>query len=116
MNLPEILDSRVSEDQACYRFLVSADLPCFSGHFPGHPVVPGVVQVQWACEVARRHFPETDCFCGLRNVKFHSLVVPGTRLCLEVRRFGERLGWRLLDDEDHEQVYSQGRMLFRSAE
>ncbi|MFH5923430.1 3-hydroxyacyl-ACP dehydratase FabZ family protein [Roseomonas xinghualingensis] len=35
------------------RFTVPADHPCLPGHFPGHPIVPGVMLLDAVMEAAR---------------------------------------------------------------
>lgn len=62
------------------RFLVPADLPVFRGHFPGVPIVPGVMQVGWAVELARAHGLVTGPCTGIITAKFRRLVMPGMRL------------------------------------
>ncbi|WP_136069326.1 AMP-binding protein [Modicisalibacter radicis] len=49
------------------------------GHFPGQPVVPGVVLVHWACQLAREQFALDAPFQGLERVKFPLLLLPGER-------------------------------------
>lgn len=63
----------------------------FKGHFPSHPVMPGVLQVEALAQVAGvllLRKPENQgrlaYFVSLDNVKFRRPVVPGDQLRLEV--------------------------------
>jgi 3-hydroxymyristoyl/3-hydroxydecanoyl-(acyl carrier protein) dehydratase len=51
-------------------FAVAADHPCLPGHFPGRPVVPGVILLDEAMAL----LPPTS---GLPQVKFLAVVTPG---------------------------------------
>jgi len=65
------------------RLRVPYDLPIFRGHFPSVPIVPGVLQVGWAIELARAHGLAAGRFCGISMVKFRRIVQPG--MCLAAR-------------------------------
>jgi UDP-3-O-[3-hydroxymyristoyl] N-acetylglucosamine deacetylase / 3-hydroxyacyl-[acyl-carrier-protein] dehydratase len=69
---------------------VTINEPFFQGHFPGHPVMPGVLQVEAMAQVAsillRKQFTETSgigYFLSADDVKFRKPVVPGDMLIVE---------------------------------
>src|SRR5690606_9799268 len=51
---PERLGERQEDDQWHLELGVPVDLAHFSGHFPQTPVLPGVVQIDWAISLARQ--------------------------------------------------------------
>lgn len=64
----------------------------FKGHFPGNPIMPGVLiteSLAQAGAVAILSVPENKgknaLFGGINNMKFKKIVVPGDRLKLEVK-------------------------------
>ncbi|SEL71159.1 FabA-like domain-containing protein [Roseateles sp. YR242] len=61
---------------------VDAALPQFDGHFPDHPVLPGVAQLEWAVLFGHECFDITGAFSGLEALKFQRVVTPGTQLML----------------------------------
>jgi 3-hydroxymyristoyl/3-hydroxydecanoyl-(acyl carrier protein) dehydratase len=63
---------------------IPPDLNCFKGHFPGLPLLPGAVQVDWAIRYARDYFVLPPRFHELRNLKFMRFVEPGARLTLQL--------------------------------
>jgi 3-hydroxymyristoyl/3-hydroxydecanoyl-(acyl carrier protein) dehydratase len=79
---PVVIDERVVPPTAEIRLRVPADLEYFEGHFPGVPIVPGVVQVQWAILFARRYLQLSADFAGLEALKFHQVMGPETEATL----------------------------------
>lgn len=61
------------------------DLRHFSGHFAQTPIVPGVLQVQWAIEQARATLQPELPFLGMEALKFQRLMRPGDALVLGLR-------------------------------
>ncbi|HZK54589.1 MAG TPA: 3-hydroxyacyl-ACP dehydratase FabZ [Desulfosporosinus sp.] len=70
---------------------VSSNEPFFQGHFPGHPIMPGVLIMEALAQVGAvviLSIPEyagyLALFAGLDDVKFKRQVIPGDQLRLEV--------------------------------
>jgi 3-hydroxyacyl-[acyl-carrier-protein] dehydratase len=86
--MPEILAVRRSDDtqSVALELHVAAGLDYFQGHFPGLPILPGVVQVDWAMRFAEQHLNALAIhFAGLKALKFTAPVRPDTVLTLELR-------------------------------
>lgn len=73
------------------RKCVTYNEPFFAGHFPGEPVMPGVLIVEAMAQagaVAMLSQPQmkgkTAYFAGIQSAKFRHKVVPGSILELEV--------------------------------
>ena len=89
---------------------VSSDLCWFRGHFPGQPVLPGIVQLHWATLVCRSLYGFAGAPQEVKRLKFKKLVIPPTTLELAVSQDGERdalFCFSSLGD-----VHSEGKILF----
>ncbi|MGH9402429.1 MAG: 3-hydroxyacyl-ACP dehydratase FabZ [Terriglobia bacterium] len=70
----------------------------FQGHFPGAPVMPGVLIIESMAQVAGvliyRDMPDRDkkliYFTGIENAKFRRPVTPGDQLLIEMEMVGRR--------------------------
>jgi 3-hydroxymyristoyl/3-hydroxydecanoyl-(acyl carrier protein) dehydratase len=94
---------------------VPYDLAIFDGHFPAIPIVPGVVQVDWAVGLARAHLRIGGRFNGITATKFRRLVQPGMNLALSLEHrpeFGELRFEYLFEDV----MVSTGRVFFRGTD
>ena len=116
--LPEVLDSRLLEDdnpavtRAQVSLRIPRSLPCLPGHFESAPVVPGVVQIDWAVHFARQLLNVPGEFAGMENIKFKQLLVPEEQAELELTFDCEkqRLAYRFFWQADE---FSSGRLSFR---
>lgn len=75
---------------------IAADHPAFAGHFPGAPVLPGVVLLDAAIraiEIADGGEPRR---WRISSVKFLRLVAPGAALVLEPERLANGLRFTVL--------------------
>lgn len=94
---PFLLVDRVIELEPRIRIVgvkqVTLNEPFFQGHFPGAPVMPGVLQIEALAQagaiLALREFQESDnkipLFSGIDEAKFRRPVIPGDTLILEVK-------------------------------
>ena len=100
---------------------VTVNEPYFQGHFPGHPVMPGVLQVEAMAQVAsvlmlrqEEHHGKIGDFMSADKVKFRKPVFPGDTLFIEAeivkvrRSIGSAVCRCLVNDE----VVSEGEMMF----
>ncbi|HEY7787373.1 MAG TPA: 3-hydroxyacyl-ACP dehydratase FabZ [Casimicrobiaceae bacterium] len=72
---------------------VTVNEPFFQGHFPGYPVMPGVLVIEamaqvaglltMLSDVARRDGSQLVLFAGIDDARFKRPVVPGDTLLLE---------------------------------
>ncbi len=94
---PFLLVDRIVELEPGKRIVgiknVTCNEPFFPGHFPGRPIMPGVLIVeamaQTAGVLAFKSFPQTEqkrpvLFLGIDNVRFRKPVIPGDQLRLEI--------------------------------
>jgi len=106
---PLLMVDRVLECEPGKRILavknVSANEPHFLGHFPGRPIMPGVLileaMAQAACILALRTKGEVAgantayYYAGIDGARFKRPVVPGDQLELEVLLLAHRRGiWK----------------------
>ncbi|MBW6512842.1 MAG: 3-hydroxyacyl-ACP dehydratase FabZ [Desulfuromonadaceae bacterium] len=79
---------------------VTINEPFFQGHFPGHPIMPGVLiieamaQVGGACAMISDNIGDDKVtyFTGIDKVRFRKPVVPGDVLRIEVKLLARRRG------------------------
>ncbi|WNZ84771.1 AMP-binding protein [Pseudomonas sp. P108] len=87
---PQVLSQLETEGEWSLQLSVPPDLAYFSGHFPKAPVLPGVVQVEWALNLGRQLLNLTGTFAGMEVLKFQQLVRPGDEIQLHLRFDPER--------------------------
>ena len=114
---PFLLVDRIVEYDASRSYIrgekaVSATEWFFQGHFPGLPVMPGVLQVEALAQTMAVYVAQQEgfgdrigLFAGIDDCRFKRVVQPGDRLTLEVtmdklgRRFGRGRAVASVDGE-----------------
>jgi UDP-3-O-[3-hydroxymyristoyl] N-acetylglucosamine deacetylase/3-hydroxyacyl-[acyl-carrier-protein] dehydratase len=101
---------------------VTINEPFFQGHFPGHPVMPGVMQVEAMAQVASillfklaQTSSRVGYFMSADEVKFRKPVFPGDTLFIHAELTKSR-GQRLAKAKCHcvvnDAVVSEGELMF----
>jgi beta-hydroxyacyl-ACP dehydratase FabZ len=127
---PFLLVDRIVELEADKRIVglknVTINEQFFQGHFPGAPVMPGVLIIEAMAQVAGvmiyRDLPDKDkkliYFTGIESAKFRRPVVPGDQLRIEMEllnrrnNFGKMQGRATVDGK----LASEAIVLFAIAE
>ncbi len=85
---------------------VTINEPFFQGHFPGNPIMPGVLMLEALAQAggilsnlsrkAKEGHEFLYFFAGIDNAKFKHIVTPGDQLRLEVKLIGQKRDfWRV---------------------
>ena len=101
---------------------VTINEPFFAGHFPGHPVMPGVLQLEAMAQAAgilllRRGSAEGKVafFMSADKVKFRKPVVPGDQLVITAKLEkvrGNKLATASVECRVADQVVSSANLMF----
>ncbi len=116
---PERISERRSPGRLERSLRVPVDLAFLEGHFPGFPIVPGVVQLRWALAIAAELLGRPPRVARVEALKFRDLLRPGQSfravVALDVK--GEAFEFRLTsDDAASGRVFSSGRCVLASRE
>ena len=71
--------------KALGRFLFPSDFVGFSGHFPGHPLLPAFAQVMVALHVVEKWKGSSPVMSSLERAKFRLEIHPDEEIFVEVR-------------------------------
>jgi acyl-coenzyme A synthetase/AMP-(fatty) acid ligase/3-hydroxymyristoyl/3-hydroxydecanoyl-(acyl carrier protein) dehydratase len=112
---PELVSQQQVGDELQLELVVPLDLAHFTGHFPGTPILPGVVQVDWAITLGQRLMSLPPRFAGMEVLKFQQLVRPGDRLSLTLR-FDQERGKLHFAYRNGDAACSSGRILWANAD
>nr|WP_205396286.1 3-hydroxyacyl-ACP dehydratase FabZ [Streptococcus lutetiensis] len=114
---------------------ITINEPFFQGHFPGRPIVPGVLMIEMAAQSAALLYildslgeKEVSCeelsaenvaekvgyLASVKNFKFKKIVTPGDQLtitCKSQSKLGQLLEIQAIIRDENKQEVASGRML-----
>lgn len=73
-------------------FVVPHNLPCFAGHFPAMPLVPGALLLDWAIAEMTTKW-SVSVALNVAFCKFLQPVLPGDVICLRVDVVEQRVNF-----------------------
>jgi acyl-coenzyme A synthetase/AMP-(fatty) acid ligase/3-hydroxymyristoyl/3-hydroxydecanoyl-(acyl carrier protein) dehydratase len=102
------------DSRACFELTAPANLLYFDGHFDDMPILPGVVQVDWAIALGRDCFALPPRFAGLHALKFQRVIQPEQLVHLELEHDAAKgsLSFRYVSSAGQ---HASGRIVFGDA-
>lgn len=85
-------------------FTVPQDLPHFEGHFPDHPLVPGVTQISWCLSSIEWARSTTISRYKIARFKFTKPILPNDDVVIAVTQKDLRYSFRI--SSNHESAAS----------
>jgi 3-hydroxyacyl-[acyl-carrier-protein] dehydratase len=101
--IDKVLDYSITDEHKTLKAVknVTFNEPFFQGHFPGKPILPGVLILEAMAQatgilaftmVGKPKEGELYYFAAIDNARFKRPVVPGDQLVLDVEYFKEKCG------------------------
>lgn len=111
--LPQVTLLEQGGQRVLLGITVPATLFYLEGHFPQAPILPGVVQVDWAIHYGRAYFALAPRFIGIHALKFQQVILPDCPLLLELVHDSAKgsVQFRYFSDTG---PHAGGRVLFSS--
>jgi len=114
LTMPRILQEKADGDNVSIDFAIDEQLSWFRGHFPGYPVLPGVVQLHWAAKIASERFGVSAAPHEVLKLKFKGVVIPPIVINMRLSRIAVNEVQFQFSTID--QQYSLGRLRYSGNE
>jgi 3-hydroxymyristoyl/3-hydroxydecanoyl-(acyl carrier protein) dehydratase len=99
------------DGRAVLELIAPRDLLYFDGHFPGRPILAGVVQIDWVIAFGRRYFALPPSFRGIHALKFQRVIPPERPVRVELIHEPAKcaLSFKITSDVG---IHASGRVIF----
>lgn len=74
-----IRDKSANENGATYTVDINKEHRVFEGHFPGNPVLPGVISMLMVRRCAEEMLGIESHFCNIKDIKYLQPIIPDGR-------------------------------------
>jgi 3-hydroxyacyl-[acyl-carrier-protein] dehydratase len=103
----------VSQTEAEVAYQVPADFPAFKGHFPGHPLLPAVVQISFCVDALNRLKNDSLALSQIVRAKFINPILPQTGIRISIQPKTEKNWIFTLSSGDNKTKFSQLVLAFK---
>jgi len=105
-------ENQISDSEIKLAFNIPPNLRWFDGHYPDQPIVPGVIEIDWAINYAKQYLNLSGDFTGMEAMKFHELILPNDNIQLHLtyKKENQKLHFSFTSDSSK---LSSGRILFQ---
>src|SRR5213078_2854831 len=99
--IDRIVDLDLAQQTICAEARVPSASTIFEGHFPGYPLMPGVLLIEAMAQtagwlvIAVTKFTRMPFFAALKEAKLRSFVMPGQMLSLSAKLVHEGSGYAI---------------------
>ena len=101
--IDRIVELKLADGTIISEATVPAESTIFEGHFPGYPLLPGVLMIEAMAQtsgwlvVAANNYERMAFLASVKLAKFRSFVTPGQMMSLSAKMAHEGSGYAVLD-------------------
>jgi 3-hydroxyacyl-[acyl-carrier-protein] dehydratase len=111
--IDRIVELKLADRKIRSEATVPVDSTIFEGHFPGYPLMPGVLLIEAMAQtsgwliVAANNFKRMPFLASVKEAKFRTFVTPGQHLSLSAKLVHEGSGYSVAEAK----VHAEGKLV-----
>lgn len=107
-----LVSAHQQENEVQLQLRIPRNLGYFAGHFPDFPILPGIVQIDWALQFAGQYFQVATPVRRMKGLKFQSVIYPAQLVDLKLgyQAPDKRLSFHYSSDD---RKHSSGTIFFQ---